>query len=362
MNAIALRDSDLALIRRTVAKECEPAEFDQFIHICRHVGLDPLRRQIYAFVFGKGSKKAADRKLTIVTGIDGYRTISARSGTYRPADRAPLIEYDEKLKSPANPLGIVRAEVTLYQFAHGSWHPVVGEAYWEEFCPTVYRPEDLVSVDTGRKYEDSGKPIIQKMPKDGAQPIVDPSKTGWVKGPRNQIAKCAEAAAHRRGWPNDFAGVMVEEEIDRMHTIDLTATEIVDKAEQRERMERIGGPALTVDWMDGNELQRVPVGQFYDRAMAYLKTCSGKPEDAKAFADRNRYILQEFWALDKAAALSLKKEIERIEAEKVVEIVVDEPKEKAAEPVPVKGGGAEKPTQGRRGDALPKLKLRDDIA
>ena len=54
MNAIALSDGKaLDLIRKTVARDCDPPEFDQFIHICRAVRLDPLRRQIYAFVFSK---------------------------------------------------------------------------------------------------------------------------------------------------------------------------------------------------------------------------------------------------------------------------------------------------------------------
>ena len=37
----------LDLIRRTVASDTTPAEFEQFIHICRAVNLDPLRRQIF---------------------------------------------------------------------------------------------------------------------------------------------------------------------------------------------------------------------------------------------------------------------------------------------------------------------------
>jgi hypothetical protein len=67
MNAIVpFSNTDLALIRRTVAKDCLPHEFDQFIHICRAIGLDPLRRQIYAFVFGKGgaARRDTDRGVT----------------------------------------------------------------------------------------------------------------------------------------------------------------------------------------------------------------------------------------------------------------------------------------------------------
>src|SRR5262245_29617434 len=121
-------DKQLALIRRTVANDCDEAEFGQFIHICKAVYLDPLRRQIYAFVFNKSDPKK--RRLTVVTGIDGYRSISARAADYRPADKPPTIDYSDSAKNPlTNPLGIVRAEVTLYKWSHGEWHPVVAEVF-----------------------------------------------------------------------------------------------------------------------------------------------------------------------------------------------------------------------------------------
>lgn len=40
MNAlVTLEGRNLDLVRRTVAKDCDAAEFDQFIHICRAVRL-----------------------------------------------------------------------------------------------------------------------------------------------------------------------------------------------------------------------------------------------------------------------------------------------------------------------------------
>jgi phage recombination protein Bet len=310
------RESELALIRRTVARECEPAEFDQFIHICKAIKLDPLRRQIYAFVFGKGGKPE-DRKLTVVTAIDGYRSISARSGDYRPADRTPLIEYDAALKGPSNPLGILRCEVTLYKFAHGGWHPVVGEAYWDEFVPLAASNDDVTWEDTGEVWADSGKPKKKKVVKPGAVMGIDPGKTGWIKSPRNQIAKCAEAQAHRKGWPNDFAGVEVAEEVDRLSSIELTASEIADKSEQDGRMAKLGGPNLfIVDWMDGKPLDMVPAGKFTDRVLAYLKDCEG-PATVSVFAERNAVTLRQFWGHKPGEALAIKKEIEKAQAQPV---------------------------------------------
>jgi phage recombination protein Bet len=313
MNEIAVfNKSDLALIRKTVAKDCLPHEFDQFIHIAKAVGLDPLRRQIYAFVFGKGKDDEA-RNLTVVTAIDGYRAISARSGDYRPADQPTQYETDPDLKSPTNPHGIIRAIVTLYKWSHGAWHPVVGEAFWDEYVPLV---EDGVTwEDIPGQFHKDGKPKRRKIVSESTKLIIDPKKTGWSKGPRNQIAKCAEAQAHRKGWPNDFAGVYVQEEVDRLHTLDLTASEIADIAEQDDRITKIGGPnMIIVDWMDGKPLASVPAGQFFDKTMEFLLGCNGEPNTVRAFEERNRVALRMFWGTHPGDCLELKKELEKAQA------------------------------------------------
>ena len=57
MNEIAVRNytaPQLALIRQTVAKDCNPNEFDLFIEICKQQGLDPFKKQIYGQVYNKG--------------------------------------------------------------------------------------------------------------------------------------------------------------------------------------------------------------------------------------------------------------------------------------------------------------------
>lgn len=290
MNAITTlaEGKQLDLIRRTVARDCDPAEFDQFIHICKAVRLDPLRRQIYAFVFAKNNPQF--RRMSVVTGIDGYRAIAERTGNYRPDERAPRIEYDEAVKCPKkNPLGIVRCEVTVYKHAHGAWFPVIGEAFWDEYAP--------IKGDA-----------------------LDDKKDNWRKMARVMIAKCAEAQAIRRAWPDDFSGLEVEEETDRRASLDLTATELADEAAQQKRFEAIGGrSAITVDWCDGSALVREPTGSFGDKVLAFIKRNAEEPYAILAWADRNRDALKEYWALDKSGALAVKQAIEVYEAARMNE-------------------------------------------
>jgi hypothetical protein len=81
----------------------------------------------------------------------------------------------------------------------------------------------------------------------------------------------------------------------------------------------IGGKgAVTIDWMDGEPLQRVPTGKFGDAAMAFIRAHMKPGEEEVSvvlqWRDRNRHSINEYWALDKDGALTLKTELEKVEA------------------------------------------------
>lgn len=287
----------LDLIRKTVASDCNIPEFDLFIHTCKTVRLDPLRRQIYAFVFSKNDPKK--RQMTIVTSIGGYRSIAERTGNYRPGRTETV--FDDALKDPStNPKGVSHGAATVYKFVHGAWHENTESAYWEEFAPLKDEWRD--DQRTGRQ-------------------ILDPKKDGWRRMPRVMIEKCAEAKALRRAWPEDFEGLYVEDELARSHTIDLTATEMANAAAEERRLGLIGGKgALTVDWCDGAELQRIPSGQFGDKVISFLRANKDEPLAVLAWADRNRHALKEYWALDPSGALAVKKALEPFEGERTKQL------------------------------------------
>jgi phage recombination protein Bet len=280
----------VALIKRTVAKDTTPAEFDQFLHICKAVRLDPIRRQIYCFIMSKNDPKK--RQMTIVTSIGGYRAIAERTGNYRPGRVETTL--GEKKDPACNPVGISHATATVYKYVHGEWHEVVETAYWSEFAPLKEIWEDD---------KPSGK--FQ----------LDPRKDNWRRMPRVMIEKCAEAKALRRGWPDDFDGLLAEDEMDRAHTLDLTATELAEAGEQATRLEAIGGGnKILMDWMDGEPLVPVPVGKLADQAIDFIRKNKDEPSSILAWRERNRHGLQEFWAKDKDAALAVKTEIEKATA------------------------------------------------
>jgi phage recombination protein Bet len=274
---------DLALIRRTVALDTNDDEFALLIHWARALRLDPLRRQVHAFVFNKGDPKK--RRLTLVTSIEGFRAIAARTGNYRPDEGEPAFIADDSLKSDTNPAGLVSCSVRVWQFAHGSWFP----ARWDEFAPlkTVWvenQPTDKKTLDR------SGR---------------------WGDMPFLMLAKCAEAQAIRKGWPEDLSNAFVGEEIDHA-ALHRHPAEAAAEGATLARLERINaGATLTIDWLDEQPLDAVPIGKLADRIIAFLRTKRETPADFALWRDRNRHALREFWARAPSDALEVKKQIEQ---------------------------------------------------
>lgn len=289
--AVAYSDRDLALIKRTVAADTNSDEFDLFIWTAKHMGLDPLRRQVYAMVFSKDDPKK--RRMSIIVGIDGFRAIAERTGNYRPDENEPLIEYDPALKSHTNPLGIVKATARVWKFAHGSWHPVTGVAYWDEFAPV--KDEWAYDVEAGKR-KPTGRSTL-----DG----------NWPKMPRVMLPKCAEAQALRKGWPDDFSNVYAPEEVDRSHMSDMLPSEAAIEGEKSERMQKIGHvDSVPMTFSETGEIEMVPVGKVADRCFAYFEMNKDERTNIFDWQIRNRVGLREFWAKSPADALEVKRRLE----------------------------------------------------
>lgn len=300
MGAVAIQTFDpktLNLIRKTVAADTSDDEFNLFVNMARSLGLDPLRRQIYAFVFSKDNP--AKRRMSIIVSIDGFRTIAEATGNYRPDEDEPAYEIDDKLKSPINPQGIVKATVRVWKYSHGDWHRVTGVAYWDEYAPI--KDEWAYDEAAGKR-----RPTGKKTLDDSGQ---------WAKMPRVMLAKCAEAQALRKAWPDNFANVYEASEIDRAKVADMLPAEAAEQGAVAERQERIGHVKDTVPMIfDGGTIEFVPVGKVADRALEFLKANCDEPSTILQWENQNRAGLQEFWAKSPNDALALKKEIERATA------------------------------------------------
>lgn len=152
------------LIRRTVAADCTTDELALFLEVCRLSGLNPFLRQVYAI-------KRGDR-MTVQTGIDGYRLLAARTGALAGIDDAT---YDsEERDHPA------WASVTVWRIVQGQRVPFSAKARWSEYAAV------------GR----DDKPVAM-----------------WAKMPYLMLGKCAEALALRKAFPAELSGVYTAEEM-----------------------------------------------------------------------------------------------------------------------------------------------------
>lgn len=166
--------NQIDLIKRTIAVGATNDELDLFLHQCKRTGLDPLAKQIF---FQKYKLKNGDEKVTIITSIDGYRLIAARTGEYAGSDE-PI--YDKEDGRPG------KASVTVYRMLNGVRTPFTASARWDEYCPPP-----------GRDHM-------------------------WNKMPFLMLGKVAEALALRKAFPNDLSAVHVDEE---MHQAVLSKVE-----------------------------------------------------------------------------------------------------------------------------------------
>ncbi len=289
--------AQLQLIRRTVAADCNEDEFNLFINVARLTGLDPFRKQIYALVFHKNVRDKSKRRLAIITGIDGMRAVAARSRRYRPDEDEPLFEYDETVKGPLNPLGLVKAALKIYMRdeAGETWRPVSGFAYWDEFAPI----KDEWGADERGERRPTGKRTLEG---------------GWPKMGRVMLAKCAEAQALRKAFPEDLSSVYERAELDQALAEDVTPSEMVEQANVTERLRLIGGnDAILFQLAPSAPLENVPLGQIADKALATIRDFQS-PTQLDWFESINREALRDFWARSPVDALALKKELEAARA------------------------------------------------
>ena len=284
--------SQMRTIKHTVAADTNAQEFDLFLEAARSYGLDPFRRQISAIVFSKDNPQK--RRMTIIVGRDGLRSIAQRCGDYRPASKPAHFDIDETLKGPTNPHGIVRCGVELYKRdKNGERFPVYGEAYWDEFAPV--KDEWAYDQQAGKR-KPTGNQTLEGQ---------------WAKMPRLMIQKCAEAQALRAGWPDGFSGLYAEEEMDQARARemrDVTPSEAVEQENMHRRQNALGNRAILMSMDQTGVLQRVPVGDVADRCFGFIR--DHEPEEVHAWQIQNREALKEFWAVEPNDALEVKKAIE----------------------------------------------------
>ena len=178
------------LLKRTVAKGATDDQFALFMTIAQRRKLDPFAKQIWCVL---RKDKGGTVEMSVQTAIDGFRVIAQRTGEYDGQDAPEWCGEDGVWKDvwldTKNPPKAARVMV----YRKGVSRPSPGIAHLESYAA----------------YKDDGKTLAVK----------------WQQMPEHMLAKCAEALALRKAFPEDLSGLYTDDEMEHAGVIDAVSIE-----------------------------------------------------------------------------------------------------------------------------------------
>ena len=177
-SALAVRDdqqefnpAQLAALHQLGVEKATTGDLALFLSYAQRTGLDPFAHQIY--MIGRWDSRNRTTKWTIQTGIDGFRIIAQRSGEYEGQTSPEWFDGARWVDVWVEKTPPLAARVGVYR--RGFREPLRAVAMWSEYGVA-----------------------------DGPM---------WKRMPALMLAKCAEALALRKAFPNDLSGIYTAEEM-----------------------------------------------------------------------------------------------------------------------------------------------------
>lgn len=191
-------DKQLAVLRQLGVEDATEGDIELFFHQAKRTGLDPFAKQIYMVgrktkVGGyRGEPERWETKWTIQVGIDGWR-LNGRRAAARTGEK-------------------VQTEGPFWQgIDGGGWNDV----WLNPKAPPA--AAKFTVIRDGEAFTGIAMYSEYVQTKSNGEP-----NAMWSKMPANQLAKCAEAAAWRKAFPEAFSGIVLEDaaQSESVQTID----------------------------------------------------------------------------------------------------------------------------------------------
>jgi phage recombination protein Bet len=172
-------ENQVEILRSQIMPGATDDELRYFLNLAKITGLDPFRKQVFAVKRYDTNKRK--EVWAYQTSIDGFRSLAEQTGFYAGSDAPTFDEGISLFECTAKGRRYPSvANITVWKIVNGVRYPFTGIAAWSEY--------------------------VQK------------AKTGeptrfWASMPFTMLAKCAEAQALRKAFPQSLGGLYTREEM-----------------------------------------------------------------------------------------------------------------------------------------------------
>lgn len=181
--AVTWSQQDVDVIRNSLASGLSEPQFTYFLSAAKRSGLDPLKREIYAWV--------ADGRVILHTGINGAVKLADATGSFRGFTE-PIVTVRENGKlQDIPPRKFEQGEHSLHAVTVGARHSNDPEPAW---ATALYSEYVVMAGDRPNKR--------------------------WERAPLTQLTKCAQALALRRRFSAVLGDIYVTEELEHLESED----------------------------------------------------------------------------------------------------------------------------------------------
>lgn len=180
--ALALNEAELLnVLQSSLYPGANPASIRMVLGYCKAAGLDPMQKPVH--IVPMWDAKAGSMRDVVMPGVNLYRTQASRSNQ--------MAGISDPEFGPIVTQNIGGQDITYPEWCRVTVKRLLANGMVAEFSATEFWLENYAV-------------------KGGKEKSVAPNAM-WTKRPRGQIAKCAEAQALRKAFPEIASGATAEE-------------------------------------------------------------------------------------------------------------------------------------------------------